>query len=71
MKKKRKQKPDPDIDQNLDLGDCILGLIENSRYDPAEQAELADKRSQIALDVLEALRQLEEGSGWASSFTKA
>ena len=60
MKKKRKQKPD--IDQGLDdLGDRILGLIESSGYDPAEQAQLADWvwRSQIALEVLEALRQLD------------
>jgi hypothetical protein len=44
MKKKRKQKPDPD------LGDRILGLIESSGYDPAEQAQLADWvwRSQIS-----------------------
>jgi hypothetical protein len=60
MKKKRKQKPD--IDQGLgELADRVLGLIESSRYDPAEQAQLADwvKRSQIALDVLEAVRQLD------------
>jgi hypothetical protein len=60
MKKKRKQKPD--IDHGLgELADRVLRLIERSGYDPAERAQLADWvwRSQVALDVLEAVRQLD------------